>query len=179
MKRLLIMLIALAAVLCIGCGEAEKPAPAPSVTPMGTSSPTSEPVLLDFSTEDIDGKPIKFSDFSDRKVIMVNFWETWCPPCMSELPELERLYEKYREEGFVILGVCSNSEPDTIRSTMLQMGMTYPVFMSVDSLSRYQTQYVPTTVFVNGLGELLHDEPYIGAMSGEAWEEIITGYLGN
>lgn len=179
MKRITTILLALLAVIGLcACTGRDQGAPAPTQAQAAATAQSGDK-LMNFETSDINGEPISFADFSDKKVIMVNFWETWCPPCMGELPELEALYEKYKDEGFMLLGVCSNSEKEEILSTVDRLGLTYPVFMVTDSLKGYQTQYVPTTVFVNGSGELLKSEPDIGSKSGQEWESIITDLLGN
>ena len=51
----------------------------------------------DFVSHDIDGNVVKLADFASAKVIMLNYWEPWCPPCIRELPELEQLYEAYKD----------------------------------------------------------------------------------
>ena len=60
-------------------------------------------VKLEFSTTDIKGKAISNEDVKDSKLIMVNFWEPWCGPCVNEMPELEKLYKKYKDKGFIII----------------------------------------------------------------------------
>lgn len=181
MKRILIILLVLLMAVLAGCkapsaAPQETPAPETAV-PEATVSPDGSEVLR-FETVDVNGEPVSFADFADKKLIMVNLWETWCPPCMGELPDLEALYEKYRGEGFVILGVYSQSELSEVKSTVESLGIQYPVFEATSDFSRYRTQYVPTTVFVNAAGELMTDEPYIGSMTAAQWEQIITGLLG-
>lgn len=133
---------------------------------------------FDFTGADINGETVSFSELKkDNKVIMVNFWESWCGPCREELPALEKLYEKYREDGFVILGVYSDSEPDEIRSIVGSVGITYPVMPFVSELQSFRTRYVPTTVFFGPDGKQLSDEPVIGSMDEASWEEIIRSYL--
>lgn len=159
--------------------SAEIPASEAPADPAEPTPTQTEEERFSFRTTDVNGSPIAFSDFSDKKVIMVNFWETWCPPCMGEIPELVELYEKYKDEGFLLLGVFSNSEEPTVRSTVMQYGISYPVLAATEDFTPYQTEYVPTTVFFNGSGEQLGGKPYIGALSGEDWEAIITGFLGD
>ena len=153
-------------------------------TPFFTEEPTPAPTavnenLVYFDTTDINGSRIALDQFAGSKVIMINFFETWCPPCMGELPDLQATYVNYKNSGLVILGVYSSSSLKEVLSTVQSVGMTYPVFEVTENLSQYQTQYVPTTVFFNSDGELLTDEPVIGSMNGEQWDELISSLLEN
>ena len=67
----------------------------------------------DFSLQDINGKRVHLSDFLGDKVILVNFWATWCGPCAGELPHLQRIYQEHRDEGLVVLAVSMDG-PDSI-----------------------------------------------------------------
>ena len=151
-------------------------------TPFFTEEPTPAPTavnenLVYFDTTDINGSRIALDQFAGSKVIMINFFETWCPPCMGELPDLETLYERYKGEGLVILGVYSSSDTQSVRSSVESIGITYPVFPVTESLVKLQTEYVPTTVFINSAGELLSDEPSIGSRDLSGWESVILPLL--
>lgn len=131
-----------------------------------------------FSTTDIDGNSVSIDDFSDAKLIMVNFWEPWCGPCVGEMPDLEKLYEEYKAEGFVILGIYSSSDmEDEAREVLDSCGTTYPVLNYVSSMEPFTTEYVPTTVFLDGTGNVLTDEPIVGGQSYDDWKEMIEEYL--
>lgn len=136
-----------------------------------------EPKLV-FDTTDIDGKAVSFADYSDAKLIMINFWEPWCGPCVGEMPELEKLYEEYKSEGFVILGVFSTEGvDDDVREVLESCDTTYPVLRYTDELESFVTDYVPTTVFLDKDGNLLTDEPIVGAHSYDDWKQIIEEYM--
>lgn len=131
-----------------------------------------------FSTTDIDGNSVSIDDFSDAKLIMVNFWEPWCDPCVGEMPDLEKLYEEYKSEGLVILGVYSSLDmEDEAREVLDSCGTTYPVLNYVSSMEPFTTEYVPTTVFLDGTGNVLTDEPIVGGQSYDDWKEMIEEYL--
>ena len=132
---------------------------------------------FDFSTEDIDGNNVSFKDL-DAKLIMVNFWEPWCGPCTEEMPDLEELYEKYKDQGFVILGVFSTEGVDEdVRTVIEENKITYPILRVDEKLAKYMQDYVPATMFVDGSGKVLSESPYIGSKTADAWEEIIKSYL--
>lgn len=131
-----------------------------------------------FNTTDIDGKAVSFSDFSDAKLIMVNFWEPWCGPCVGEMPDLEKIYEEYSSEGFVILGVFSTADADEdAREVIKSCGTTYPILRFSDDMEAYITDYVPTTIFVDKDGNVLTEEPIVGSNSYDDWKNIIEEYL--
>ncbi len=68
------------------------------------------------------------------KVVLVNLWATWCPPCVLEMPGFQRVYEDYREQGFVVLGLSRDEgSPDLVRAFLRQKGITYPVAMEAGS----------------------------------------------
>lgn len=130
------------------------------------------------STTDINGNSVSNEDFSDAKLIMVNFWEPWCGPCVNEMPDLERIYEEYSSDGLVILGVFSSTGmDDEVREVLDYCGTTYPVLRYQDQMEPYTSDYVPTTVFLNQNGNVLTDEPIIGANSYDDWTMIIDEYM--
>lgn len=134
--------------------------------------------ILSFSTVDINGNSVSLSDFSDAKLIMLNFWEPWCGPCVGEMPDLEELYEKYKGSGFVIIGAYSTSGmDDEVRDVMDQCKTTYPIVQSSSEMYEYMTEYVPTTIFMDGHGHVITSEPYIGSNSYSGWDDIINTYL--
>ena len=86
---------------------------------------------VNFTLMDLDGKPWTLKDLKG-KVVMLNFWATWCPPCRKEMPDLEAFYRQFSPQGFVILGI-SDDEPDKVRAFVQQHGVTYPVLLDPGS----------------------------------------------
>lgn len=133
-----------------------------------------------FTTTDIEGNSVSLQDYAGAKLIMINFWEPWCGPCVNEMPDLEKLYEEYGSDGFIILGVFSTTEmSEDAKDILKSCGTTYPILEYVDTLEQFTTDYVPTTVFLDQNGNVLTDEPIIGANSYSDWKQIIEGYLYN
>jgi|GEM_PF-1351038 len=148
----------------------EQPVPAEE-----QSAPESAETALRFSTTAFDGSEVDESILSEATVTMLNFFEPWCPPCIAELPELQRLYENYADKGFNLIGVYSTEEGTA--GVLEKAGIGYPVLRYVPAFDAFQTGYVPTTVFLGASGEQL-GETVIGARSYEQWEEIVKGLLG-
>lgn len=133
---------------------------------------------LKFSTLDINGNPVTEEIIKDAKLVLINFWEPWCGPCVGEMPELEELYENYSSQGLLILGVYSTEGmDDEVMQVLEECNTSYPIIRSDSNLQKYMTDYVPTTIFVDSDGNILSSEPIIGANSYSDWEEIVNMYL--
>ena len=136
----------------------------------GTASP---PTVIRFSTTDREGNSWTEENFQDYEIIMLNFWEPWCGPCVKEMPDLNTLYETYQDKGFLILGIYSTSgAEEDVQSVLDSCGITYPILHYTPDFDFLQTGYVPNTVFLNSRGELL-TKPFSGALSYEEWAEIV------
>ncbi|BAS27267.1 TlpA family protein disulfide reductase [Limnochorda pilosa] len=102
----------------------------------------------DLTLELLDGGTFTLSA-NRGKVVLVNFWATWCPPCREEMPELERLH---REEAgrVLVVGVDAMEDPETVRRFIEAEGYTYPVALDPkgEALAAYLTRAIPTSFFV-------------------------------
>ncbi len=81
----------------------------------------------DFTLTDLDGKSWNLKDLKG-KVLLLNFWATWCPPCRKEMPDLEMLYRRFGAQGLIILGI-DDEETETVKPFIAQQGITYPVLL--------------------------------------------------
>jgi len=81
----------------------------------------------DFTLQDLQGKPWHLVDLKG-KVVLVNFWATWCPPCRKEMPDLQALYDKYKDQGFVVLSI-SDEEPAKVSPFIAEKKISYPVLL--------------------------------------------------
>ncbi len=192
MKRLLgilliaVLLLALAACNLRTTAPEASPAPVednaavPKTTPIPVEEstvPEAEPEdagpALVFSTTDRDGKTWDESSLSDYSLIMINFWEPWCPPCVREMPDLEKLYQAYAEQGFLILGVYSTPDAEgNVENVLAESGVSYPILHYCSAFDAFQTGYVPTTVFVTGEGQVV-GEVTVGSNSYEGWAALV------
>ena len=87
---------------------------------------------------------------------MVNFWATWCGPCRQEMPQLDRLYQKYRASGFVLLGVNVDDDARKAADVAAKLGVSFPVLMDTDkAVSRlYDLSTMPSTVIIDRDGKV-------------------------
>ena len=82
---------------------------------------------VEFTLKDLSGKTWTFSELRG-KVVLVNFWATWCPPCRKEMPDLETLYERFRSQGLVVLGI-SDEEQAKVEPFIRERKVTFPVLL--------------------------------------------------
>ncbi len=130
----------------------------------------------EFELADISGKKVRLSDFKGR-VVIVDFWATWCGPCLHEIPDFVRLQSKYRKEGLVILGVTVNSGEKAVRSVADDHDINYPVLLDGDETTKLfgGIYAIPTTFVLDRQGRIA--KKFIGAMPPEAFEEVIQPLL--
>lgn len=135
-----------------------------------------------FKTTDRLGNEWTETAFAANKLTMINFWEPWCGPCVNEMPDLERLYEAYKDKGFQIIGVYSEPEMESeVDGILKNSKISYPILNYTNEFDRFMTGYVPTTVFVDGNGHIIKmddgAESIVGSNTYEGWETIIKQYL--
>ena len=121
----------------------------------------------DFTLESLSGDPITLTDLRG-KVVVLNFWASWCTPCRAEMPALNAVYEKFRDQGLVVLGVNTTYQDDetAARAAIQEWGLTFPIVLDRDSATghRYHIQAMPTTFFV-GRDGVIADMVFGGPMS--------------
>jgi thiol-disulfide isomerase/thioredoxin len=135
---------------------AELPSPELSYQLNRLETPVQAP---DFSLDDMDGEQHSLRDYRG-KVIMLNFWATWCPPCRREIPSMESIYQDMGDKGFVVLGVNQFETPDHVFAYMGQLSVfpTFPILFDPDSSisERYAVKGLPTTLLINRQGEVVY-----------------------
>lgn len=111
--------------------------------------PEENAIAPDFTLRTIDNKLVKLSDYRG-KVVFLNFWATWCPPCRMELPSMEKLYEKLRNQPFIIIGVnVDEADPNGVKNFVKNMNLTFPVLLDDGSVSKlYNINAIPTTIII-------------------------------
>lgn len=117
------------------------------------------PVAPNFAFEDLDGKRRALSDYKG-KVVLVNFWATWCPPCRREMPSMERVYQKLKSGPFTILAVNQYENVDLVFSFMgqLEPQPSFPVLLDSKSVSAkaWNVKGLPASFIVDKRGNIAY-----------------------
>ena len=155
----LLIIVALVLVLA-GCSGG----PASSAAQVGERAP-------DFQLQNLDGQTISLGDLRGKPVL-VNFWTTWCPPCRSEMPFLQQIYEEWSDTGLVLLAVDSGESQARVKEFLETRSLSLPVLLDTDNrvAQKYNIRGIPTTFFIDRDGII--QEKIVGAFpSKEAIEE--------
>ncbi|MCC6301165.1 MAG: TlpA family protein disulfide reductase [Anaerolineales bacterium] len=123
----------------------------------------------DFSLPTTNGETIRLSDLRGQAVL-VNLWATWCPPCRAEMPAIEKVYNEYKDEGFVVLAVNMTYQdtPRNIAPFIAEHALTFPILLDEtgDMASAYQLRSLPSSFFITREGII--NEVVIGGPMAEA-----------
>ena len=185
MKKLTILsatLLSSALILSACSSTSEKKEETNKQTATSSTSENKAIQAFDFTAMDKDGKTVKLSDFKGKKVY-INMWASWCGPCMREIPELEKTYQKLKDnKDIVFLSMTSpndsefkNQSPqdkgkDVILNKAKELGVTYPVLFDVNDrfIINYAIRSFPTHIFINSDGTIGN------RITGAVTEESLT-----
>jgi peroxiredoxin len=122
---------------------------------MGSRVPTVGTPAEDFSLIDLEGKSQSLSQYRG-KIVLVNFWATWCKPCTTEMPAMQTAYEKLREKNFVVLAINELEDDAKVREHIKQYGHTFPVLMDHDNkvANQFGVFGLPVSVFIDEEGRV-------------------------
>lgn len=133
--------------------------------------------VADFAVTDLNGRTISSADLRG-KVVLVNFWATWCPPCRAEIPDLIKLQDKYRDK-LVVIGISEDEvPPDEVKAFVAEQKMNYPVAMTTPALAKIfrGVSALPTTFVIGREGKL--EQRHVGMLNAEQAEleaQVLTG----
>ncbi len=130
----------------------------------------------EFTLESIDGKKVSLSDYRG-KVVLVNFWATWCPPCVHEIPDLVKLRKAYNKKDFEVLGIVISSKEPQVQKMVEHFGIDYPVLWgTVDAVNAFgNIPAIPRSFLINRKGEIVEDIEGMG--NYEMFESLVKKYL--
>lgn len=109
----------------------------------------------DFIAKDLTGKEYRLSELKGQGIIL-NFWGTWCGPCREEMPALQEMSEKLKDQGVLVLGVNNGETEVTVQAFAKQYGLTFPMLLDkrLDIAKAYDVVQLPTTYFIKHDGTL-------------------------
>ncbi|HKS39319.1 MAG TPA: TlpA disulfide reductase family protein [Blastocatellia bacterium] len=128
---------------------AVQPIIAVSHTPSNQSAPA-------FALKDLQGRTVRLSDYKG-KVLLINFWATWCAPCLVEMPDLVKLQKEYESQGLQIVGItCPPMSRKDVRGVARKLKINYPILFGTDEVSDayYATSVLPTTIVIDRNGKV-------------------------
>jgi peroxiredoxin len=110
----------------------------------------------DFTVKTPGGGAFRLADHRG-KVVMVNFWATWCPPCLEEMPAMERLYRQHREAGFTLVAVSVDGDDKVVPPFVKKLGLTFPIGLDpgMDLANAYGVRALPSSFLVDREGNLV------------------------
>jgi len=133
----------------------------------------------DFNAPDLNGSLHKLADYRG-KVVIVDFWATWCPPCRAEMPGFQKLYEKYRDRGLEVLAVNVSNEPrDKVAAFAREHKIAFPILLGPEA-EKIQKDYgnirsIPTSFIIDRQGILRRR--MVGYHSPEDFEKDLSSLL--
>lgn len=110
-----------------------------------------------FSLPSMDGGKMTLADYRG-KVVLLNFWATWCPPCKEEMPSMQKLYEHFKDRDFVMLTVSIDDHSEDVAPFMKELGLTFPVGFDPGAVvgGEYGLTGVPETFLIDKTGVVMH-----------------------
>jgi thiol-disulfide isomerase/thioredoxin len=137
----------------------------------------SEKAAADFALTDLSGKTVRLSDFKG-KIVLLDFWATWCAPCRKEIPDLIQLQRQYASRGFTVLGIALDEEGAAVVKPLAQkLIINYPVVIGNTQVAAAYggIQAVPTTLLIGRDGGIL--KTYLGAREKSEFQSDIQSAL--
>jgi peroxiredoxin len=130
----------------------------------------------DFNEKDIDGKPLSVANYKG-KVVLIDFWATWCLPCQFELPNILDTYNKYHDRGFEVIGISLDEDRILLEKFLKNRGMTWPEyndgkFWDTKLVFKYGISQLPTTFLLDGNGTIIGKD-----LRGDALEAAVAKIL--
>lgn len=144
----------------------------------GLCEADAKPAALDVKLRDMNGAEVNLADFKG-KPLLINFWATWCPPCLEEIPYFVELSDKYRDEGLVVLGISTDDTADQLKPFAANLKMNYPVLVGLNEPEVERAfgamWAIPVTVFVKKDGNVCKE--HRGTQTKEFFEQHVKALL--
>jgi thiol-disulfide isomerase/thioredoxin len=131
----------------------------------------------DWKLQDINGEVFNFSS-GEGKVVVINFWATWCPPCIAEMPSLDKLYQQYEANDAVVFLFVSNEDTAVIRDFITEKGFRFNAFQSTTQyLKEFDVSSIPRTFIISKQGEIVIDKYGVADWNSDTVKETIDELL--
>ena len=130
-----------------------------------------------FTLQDLNGKQVSLSDFKG-KVVVLDFWATWCPPCVKEIPHFIELHEQYKDRGFAMVGISLDHQGvSVVKSFVRKYQVNYPILMTDGRVDKAYGGItgIPTTFVIDSAGNIR--QKYVGYRDKAIFEADIKALL--
>jgi thiol-disulfide isomerase/thioredoxin len=159
--------------------NSSRPAPSPGTVPIATPSAAAAvnpDHLPSFAITDLSGQEISPATLKG-KVVLIDFWATWCPPCRKEIPHFNKLYARYREQGLIVIGLALDDKAAEVRTFMRQMPIAYPVALASPELQQQfgGIEVYPTAFLFDREGRMI--KKYLGYIYPDEFEREVKALL--
>jgi peroxiredoxin len=136
---------------------------------------TGEPAreqAIDFTLTDLDGNQVALSDLRGKNVY-INFWTTWCKWCKKEMPDIEKIYQQYKDEDLIVLAVDVGEDKEKARQYIEDNDYSFRVLLDTDKqvTEAYQIRSIPVSLFIDKEGNIAHKK--VGYMTEEEMKSAI------
>ena len=131
--------------------------PGPGSAAADGLDPAGKPQAPDFTLADLRGEPVRLSDLRGR-VVLLNFWATWCMPCRDEMPSMQRLWQTYRDRGLTVLAVSTDTGgKKRVANFARRLELSFPILLDSDGQvsDRYQVSGVPASFLIDRQGRIV------------------------
>ncbi|GKU24565.1 TlpA family protein disulfide reductase [Clostridium folliculivorans] len=128
---------------------------------------------IDFKLKTLEGKEVSLSDLKGKNVF-INFWATWCPYCVQEMPEIEKLYQETKNSDLIILGIDIGEDNDTVRDFLNKNKLNFNILFDYDEsvATNYNITALPTSLFIDKNGNIIKKK--IGPMTLEEMKSYVN-----
>jgi peroxiredoxin len=169
----------LAVPMILGTGDSvrmQETSPVPSHVQATPGCEAEKKADLNFTLKDMHGADVRLSDFKS-KVLLINFWGTWCAPCRAEIPELIKIADKYKDKGVVVLGLAQQDTPEDLRAFAAEHKMNYQSLLSTEEVEEAfgPMWAVPMSFIVDRAGSICFK--HIGPVTQEQVEKALQPLL--
>jgi thiol-disulfide isomerase/thioredoxin len=135
----------------------------------GTAAPA-------FELASVDGSVISFDEVRGHQATLIDFWATWCAPCIREMPQLQAIYNKYRHKGFAVVGIACDSDEEKVPDVVKERGVSYVNLIGNEEVTAaYKVQGYPTLFLLDAEGRIV--ERFDGAISAAKLDTYVQGAL--